>query len=109
MVKISILYPNSKGARFDFKYYVDTHMPLSIKLLSAHPGFNSVSVERGLGGAEPGSEPHYTAMCHFTFASAEAFLEAFMLNAEVLRADIPNYTDIESIIQINEVLIAQSK
>lgn len=34
MIKISILYPNNKGARFDMRYYVDTHMPLSIELLS---------------------------------------------------------------------------
>jgi hypothetical protein len=29
MIKISILYPNTKGLRFDMRYYVDTHMPLS--------------------------------------------------------------------------------
>jgi hypothetical protein len=44
MTKISILYPNIKGARFDIRYYVDTHMPLSIQLLSTHPGFKGVSV-----------------------------------------------------------------
>ena len=35
MTKISILYPNTPGERFDLDYHVKTHMPLSIKLPSA--------------------------------------------------------------------------
>lgn len=105
MVKISIFYPNQSDARFDFKYYIDVHMPRSIQLLSTHPGFRSVSVERGVGGAAPGSAPAYIAMCHFQFTTAEAFLEAFMPNAPELQGDMPNYTSIEPVIQINELLI----
>jgi uncharacterized protein (TIGR02118 family) len=107
MVKISILYPNKPGARFDFSYYTQTHMPRSIELLSAHPGFRGVSVERGVGGPAPGSDPAYVAMCHFRFSSAEAFLEAFVPNAPELQSDMPNYTDIEPLIQINEVLLSK--
>lgn len=106
MTKISILYPNKPGARFDLPYYTDTHMPLSIKLLSAHPGFRSVSVERGLVGPLPGSPPAYVAMCHFEFDTAESFMAAFLPHAQVLQGDMPNYTDIEPVIQVNEVLIA---
>lgn len=107
MIRISILYPNNKGSRFDVSYYVETHMPRSIELLSAHRGFNGVSVEHGLGGAVPGSEPTYVAMCHFLFNSVEDFLAAFMPHAEVLQGDMPNYTDIEPVIQFNEVLISR--
>jgi uncharacterized protein (TIGR02118 family) len=107
MTKISILYANQPGSRFDFGYYTQTHMPRSIGLLSAHPGFKGVSVERGVGGAEPGSAPAYVAMCHFHFSSVEAFLEAFMPNAPELQGDMPHYTDIEPLIQINEVLISK--
>lgn len=107
MTRISILYPNAEGSRFDMPYYVQTHMPLSIKLLSAHPGFKGVSVERGLGGAAPGSKAPYVAMCHFLFASIEDFMAAFMPNAETLQGDMLNYTDIEPVIQFNEVLISQ--
>jgi uncharacterized protein (TIGR02118 family) len=107
MIRISILYPNNQGSRFDFSYYVETHMPMSIKLLSAYQGFKGVSVERGLGGVVPGSEPTYIAMCHFLFNSVEDFLGAFMPNGEVLQGDMPNYTDIEPVIQFNEVLISR--
>jgi len=88
-------------------YYIDTHMPLSIGFLSAHPGFKGVSVERGLGGAVPGTDAAYTAMCHFLFNSAEDFMAAFMPHAAVLQGDMPNYTDIEPVIQISEVIISE--
>lgn len=106
MIRISILYPNKPDGRFDFAYYVETHMPISIKHLSAHPGFRGVSVEKGLGGAAPGAEAAYMAVCHFLFDSVEDFMEAFSAHAAELQGDMPNYTDIEPVIQFNEVLIA---
>jgi uncharacterized protein (TIGR02118 family) len=105
VVKISILYPHDPSARFDFDYYTQRHMPRSIELLSVHPGFRAVSVERGVGGAEPGSTPVYTAACFFTFDSVDSFLAAFMPHAAELQADIPNYTSIGPQIQFNEILI----
>jgi uncharacterized protein (TIGR02118 family) len=107
MIKICILYPNKKDARFDMRYYIDTHMPLSIELLSTHPGFRGVSVEHGLGGAVPGTDAAYIAMCHFLFDSIESFMAAFTPHSEVLQGDMANYTDIEPIIQFNEVLISR--
>ena len=106
MIKVCILYPARAGARFDFAYYVQTHMPLSIRLLRAHPGFRGVSVERGIAGATPGAAPAFMASCQFLFESVEQFLEAFLPHAAVLQADMPNYTDIEPLIQFNEILVA---
>lgn len=107
MIKISILYPNNKGARFDLRYYIDKHMPMSIELLSAHPGFRGVSVEHGLGGGMPGTDAAYVSMCHYQFDSVENFMAAFTPHAAALQGDIPNYTDIEPVIQVNEVLISR--
>jgi len=107
MIKISILYPNHPGSRFDLNYYVQTHMPMSIGLLGAHPGFKGVSVEQGLGGVIPGSQAAYVAMCHYLFDSFEDFIAAFTPHAALLQGDMPNYTDIEPVIQCNEVLISR--
>ncbi len=57
MVKISMLYPNQPGSKFEMSYYLNTHMPMSIERLSAHQGYRGVSVERGLAGDAPGSDP----------------------------------------------------
>lgn len=107
MTKISILYPNVIGGRFDFDYYVSKHMPRSIELLGAHPGFRSVTVERGLGGAAPGSPPKYVAACFYTFDTVESFVSAFMPHADELQGDMPHYTDIPADIQFNEIVISR--
>lgn len=107
MIKISILYPNNKGSRFDLRYYIDKHMPMAIGLLSAYPGFRGVSVEHGLGGGITGTEAAYVAMCHYQFDSVENFMAAFTPHAAALQGDMPNCTDIEPDIQVNEVLISR--
>ena len=80
-------------------------MPRSIELLSAHPGFRGVTVERGVGGTEPCTPPKYVAACFYTFDSIDSFIDAFMPHAEELQGDIPHYTDIPSEMQYNEILI----
>jgi uncharacterized protein (TIGR02118 family) len=105
MIKISILYPNI--GKFDMDYYLDTHMPRSIELLSVGKGYRGVSVERGLGGASPGSVPSYVAMCHYLFDTADDFMAAFLPHAAKLQGDMPNYTDIVPDIQVSEVAINQ--
>ncbi len=107
MIRVSILYPNRKGSRFDLRYYLETHMPLSIKLLGAHPGFRGVTVDHGVAGAAPGTEPAHIAMCHFLFRSSDDFMQAFMPHAQALQHDIPRYTDVTPVIQFNDVVLAQ--
>lgn len=81
MNRISILYPNNSNSEFNFQYYTEIHMPRYIELLSIHPSFRGVSVERGVGIAETGTEVFYIAMCHFTFDTIESFIEAFTPHA----------------------------
>jgi uncharacterized protein (TIGR02118 family) len=64
---------------------------------------HDTAVEQGLGGGEPGAPPTYIAMGHLYFDSVEAFQESFGPHASEIMADIPNYTDIQPIIQISEV------
>jgi uncharacterized protein (TIGR02118 family) len=108
MVKISILYPDSPAAKFDMNYYLETHMPMSIGYLSAHAGFRSVSVERGVAGQEPGSSAPFRALCHYVFQSMDDFLAAFMPHAPVLQGDMHNYTNIAPVIQISQIEISRS-
>ena len=107
MFNISSIYPKKEGYRFDFDYYLHTHMPMSIERLSKAKGFRGVSVERGVNIDEPRIESSYVAMCHYYFDSLENFMAAFMPHAAELQGDIPNYTNIQPIIQINEVMITR--
>ena len=107
MFNISSIYPSKEGYVFDFDYYLNKHMPMSIELLSGAKGFKGVSVERGMDIEEPRVVSSFVAMCHYYFESLEDFMGAFAPHAEKLQGDIMNYTNIEPIIQINEVLISR--
>ena len=52
MIKLSILYPNKPGSRFDVNYYVTTHMPLAMRLLKKN--LRKTEVDAGLQGGAPG-------------------------------------------------------
>ncbi len=105
MIKVTFLYPNQEGGRFDMDYYLNRHMPMSIEKLS--PALKGVSIEQGVSGGAPGTKPPYLALCHLTFDSIEAFLAAFQPHAEALQGDIPNYTDIEPVMQFSEVKLSR--
>lgn len=101
MIKVSVMYPYVEGATFDLDYYVGKHMPmLRQKLGSACKRYE---VDQGLAGGAPGSQPTYTASAHLLFESLEAFQAAFAPHAAGLMADVPNYTNIEPVIQISEI------
>jgi uncharacterized protein (TIGR02118 family) len=101
MIKVSVFYPNREGATFDMTYYCAHHMPLVQKLVGA--ALKSMAVEQGLGGPEPGSPPLYLAMGHLYFDSLETFQSSFGPKAAEIVADVPNYTNLQPIIQISEV------
>ena len=103
MIRLTILYPNIEGKKFDKEYYINTHMPLSLELQGT--AVKHVSVEFGLSGGAPGSHPPYVAICNFLYNSFDDFQTAFMPHAETLTKDILNYTDIETVIQFSEVKI----
>jgi uncharacterized protein (TIGR02118 family) len=101
MIKVSVLYPNKPGAKFDTSYYFAKHMPLVARKLGA--AVKTTSVDQGLGGPAPGSPPAFVMMAHFTFGSVGDFQAVFGPHAAEIMGDIPNYTSIEPIIQISEV------
>jgi len=107
MFNISSIYPKKEDYSFDFDYYLNKHMPISIEFLSKAKGFKGVSVERGIAIEEPKMETSYVAMCHYYFDTLENFMAAFMPHAEKLQGDIANYTNIEPIIQISQVEISK--
>ena len=102
MIKVSVLYSNGEGKKFDFDYYIGKHIPLVSKTLGE--ALVDASYDKGLGGAAPGSEAPFKAIANLFFNSMEEFGQAFEKGAPILMADIPNFTNIEPIIQINEVV-----
>jgi uncharacterized protein (TIGR02118 family) len=94
VIRFSVLYPSGEGTRFDHDYYRDSHVPLAKKTW----GVEVAEIDRGVSGP-------YVAAVHFHFDSQDALGQA--LGAEgtaAVQADVANYTNIEPVIQISEIV-----
>jgi uncharacterized protein (TIGR02118 family) len=105
MIKVSVMYPHTPGARFDHAYYLEQHMPLVKARLGDHCKY--YTVDKGLAGAAPGAPPTYLAMCHLFCESVEAFQAGMGPHAAEIMGDIPNYTDVAPVIQVSEVVVGK--
>ena len=92
MIKLSVMYPKSEGSTFDLDYYQTAHMEIvdrTIKPLKWE-------IDAGVDGP-------YMAIGHLFFESMEA-LQAGMGAGEEALADLPNFTNVESAVQISTVI-----
>jgi uncharacterized protein (TIGR02118 family) len=102
MIKASLLYPNREGARFDFTYWTQKHLPFIRQSLGA--ALNGLTAEKGLAGG-PATPPPYIASGHLSFASLEAMQDAYVPHAAAIQADIKNFTDLQPVMIISQILI----
>lgn len=96
MIRFSVLYPKTDGAKFDHDYYRDKHVPLAVETWGL--AADQVVIEKGIDGP-------YEAAVHFTFASPDALGAA--LGSEgtgAVMGDVVNYTDITPVVQTSEVV-----
>lgn len=99
MIRVSVLYPRTSGKRFDMEYYQQHHMHLVKEKLTP------LKVEIDVGIPNNQNQPsHYNAIGHMTFETMEQLVAGYGAAAQVLKADIPNYTDIEPLIQLSGIV-----
>ena len=103
MIKVSVMYPNTAGARFDHDYYRDKHMPMLKEKMGE--ACKSYTIDKGLAGGAPGAPAPYIGMCHIFCDSVESFQAAFGPHMKAIMADVPNYTDLKPVMQISEVVV----
>ena len=92
MIKLSILYPNKPGSRFDINYYVATHMPLAMRLLKKN--LRKTEVDAGLQGTAPGEAAGLSTADANFISTASPRSRSLGPAAAELQADIPRYTDV---------------
>jgi uncharacterized protein (TIGR02118 family) len=95
MIRLSVLYPTTEGAAFDHDYYRDKHVPLAC----AAWGLDGADIDKGIDG-----QP-YVAAVHFQFESLEA-MGAAMGSEKTgeVQADVANYTTIQPVMQVSEIV-----
>lgn len=103
MVRVSVLYANEPGKKFDADYYQNKHMKLVGERLKGF-GLLRYEVDRGLAGGAPNAPAPFVGACHLYFNTAEEFQKGMGAHGQELVGDIPNYTNISPTIQISEIV-----
>jgi uncharacterized protein (TIGR02118 family) len=94
MIRLSVFYPATDGAKFDHDYYRDKHVPLAAQSW----GVERYEIDKGVNGP-------YEAAVHFFFPSTDAIAEAMGSEATgAVMADVANYTDIQPVLQTSEIV-----
>jgi uncharacterized protein (TIGR02118 family) len=107
MASLSVIYPRSAGATFDYDYYQTKHMPL-VGQRWADAGLQGGEALLGKN-APDGSEAPYFAIGIIHFDTAERLHAALAgPHASEVIGDIRNFTNVEPIIQINERVVPPS-
>jgi uncharacterized protein (TIGR02118 family) len=103
MVRITVLYPNEAGKKFDLEYYRNRHMKLVTDRLKSF-GLIRTEVDKGVAGGAPGAPAPYVCIGHVYFNALADFQKGMGSHGKEIMADIPNYTNIQPQIQISEVV-----
>jgi uncharacterized protein (TIGR02118 family) len=106
MIKVSVMYPNSPGAKFDHDYYRTKHLPLIKSRMGA--ALKYYTIDKGLAGRAADAPAAYVAMCHLLCDSVEAYQSSFGPYSQEIGGDIHNFTDVTPIVQISGVVVENS-
>lgn len=100
MYILTITYPKSADATFDFDYFRSTHLPAVGEAFGPF-GLGYAAVLRGeesLGGGEPA----YFATTILSFATEQGARDAVASDGgKALAADIANFTSVTPVMQFN--------
>ena len=102
-ITVTVLYPNTRGSRFDLDYYLKTHIPL-VETSWSGKGLTSTKLLKGAGTPDPSTPAPYQVIAILGFDSLAAFQAAAKESGAAVMGDIPNFTDVTPVIQINEDL-----
>jgi uncharacterized protein (TIGR02118 family) len=104
LIRVNVLYPTRDGARFDFDYYLQRHIPMVKDLLQPF-GLTEVNVDHGIAGLTPGSPAIYVCIGSLQFPSIDALQKGMEAHGAAILADVPQYTNIEPELQVSEVKV----
>jgi uncharacterized protein (TIGR02118 family) len=100
MYILTITYPKSKGATFDFDYYRTRHLPEVGKTFGPY-GLGYASVLKGEQSLD-GKDPAYFAVAILSFREEQGARDAIACEgAKALMEDIKNFTTAKPVLQFN--------
>lgn len=97
---ITVLYPAKDNDAFDFSFYMKRHVPLIQDILGK--SLHRIELRRGSHSIDGGA-PTYIAVISIWIADWEAYEKAMAVRAQELIDEVPLFTKVMPIIQIDEV------
>ncbi len=102
MFKVSVMYPNQAGARFDLAYYRTTHMELVRRHLQAF-GLVKTEVLKGLSGG--GGQPApFVCIGNLYFDTADGYEKGVAASGGAIGPTSPTSPNVTPVRQISEVV-----
>jgi len=103
MIKVSALYPNQPGKKFDMAYFTSKHLPMVHERCKPF-GMMGFEADKGVSGPDPKAPAPFTAVANLYFHTVDGVHEAFKTHGREIMGDIKNYTDVQPQFQISEVV-----
>jgi len=103
MIRVSVLYANKDGGKFDHEYYAKKHM-LLVKQRLGGLGLVRLEIDKGLAGGAPGAPAPFVCIGHLYFNSLGDFQKAMKEHGKELMGDVPNFTNLQPQVQISEIV-----
>jgi len=103
MIRVSMLYPNQTGSKFDQTYYAEKHVPMATRQLRPH-GLVRVEIDKGISAADPNAQAPFVAITHLFFNTVDDVHNAFKAVGRPVMGDIANFTEVRPQIQISEMV-----
>ncbi|MBI1227531.1 MAG: EthD family reductase [Bacteroidetes bacterium] len=101
MYKVAIFYPNGEDKTFDMDYYEKKHMPMVASFLGENLKF--YEIDKGISGRTPEDKASFVAIGYFYVQNVAEYGKAIAQNRDAIVNDFKNYTNIQPVIQINEI------
>lgn len=101
MLRMTVLYPAGEDATFDWDYYLSDHMALIEEKWG--PYVERSETAKGVS-ALPKGDPAFVASAAIYFADNDALQSAMKAGGMDIPKDIPNFTNVQPSMQIDEVV-----
>lgn len=98
---LAVYYPWQADAKFDYDYYRNKHLKMLAELYGKSVG--KMQVRKGLHKGD-GSSPMFVTALTVEILSMEAYEAASKEHVAKLIADVPNFTNIKPVAEIEELV-----
>jgi uncharacterized protein (TIGR02118 family) len=96
------MYPYGENKKFDIDYWIEKHRPMVLEKLEPH-GLVKLELDKGITAGLEGGLPIYLYIGYLYFNSMEDHQKCLPYALELF-SDLPNFTDIEPITQVSEII-----